>query len=711
MKTLLLILASFAAFGQTTTYPGAIDTNASLFVTGDNLQTTLSAAMTTGDSAAVVASATGITANMIVTVCDTFTTVGSGSNNTATKCTAFEHMLVTAVNGNILTVTRGVAGTSARAHVSGRLISVLIDSAHVKVLKDAVIAIETALGPNLANVPTSPLLSSSQYDFAAQTPGGSLSVGSNVITMTPCPLGVNGTNTSYTMYLSGGTGTAEAALLTGGTCTSGAATGTVILTCANTHSGAWTIQSAASGIPEAIWAAPNFATVFVPAGAWPVYGTITKPATKIVSIRGEGSGASLLQAFFAAGHTIYFDAGYVGYQYQGVSGLRFVAGIARTSGSDLYAVNAQYADFSDLYAANGYTAYTFENFVSTTARGLRASNMSRYGLELKCTAAACGGVFSDILLGMGAASPAAAIVTAGAGSFAGMLWDNVVLQGGAYNLYVDPLGGIINEFQISNLQVDSATTTAVALTSSVGGSANGFSISNVRVSPASGGGAFYVGKAYSNVAISDVTGAKVGNVSSVIIDGATNVSLQNVSIVGGNNAGGGDVGLLITDAAGQVTTNVSVDNCHFGEQNPPNSGLTVSAAAHVGLRIASSTFFGTVPASDSNTNKTLYQNVVFGTSTTALQSLMNYIGTTGGVNNAITGTLTGAVVQSGLCVTVQLAHSLQSGANTFALNGGAAVAIKKATDPTADLGTALTTSGLINLCYRATGPAWLATGQ
>ena len=115
MKTItLFLLAASVALAQTTNYPSALDTNTSLFVTADNIQTQLSSAMAAVDTVAVVASSTGFVPNMIATVCDATTSVSGGG----TRCTTWEHMLVTAVNGNVLTVTRGFAGTSARAHAS-----------------------------------------------------------------------------------------------------------------------------------------------------------------------------------------------------------------------------------------------------------------------------------------------------------------------------------------------------------------------------------------------------------------------------------------------------------------------------------------------------------------------------------------------------------------------------------------------------------------
>ncbi len=85
------------------------------------------------------------------------------------------------------------------------------------------------------------------YNFS-QSPGGSLSIGSNTISMAPCPYLYTG---NY-VYVSGGTGTAEASIITGGTCTPGASSGTLIVTSANTHSGAWTISSASGGIEETL---------------------------------------------------------------------------------------------------------------------------------------------------------------------------------------------------------------------------------------------------------------------------------------------------------------------------------------------------------------------------------------------------------------------------------------------------------------------------
>ena len=150
-------------------------------------------------------------------------------------------------------------------------------------------AIEAALGPNMGNVANAglPFLVSSNYVFAPQSPGGNLTVGTNVITLTPVPKGVNGTDTHHWLYISGGTGTAEPVLITGGAAVAGNPSGTLIVTCANTHSGAWTIATATSGVQEAIVAAGAPARIVMPAGTLPMHGPVFVPINGYV-IEGQG---------------------------------------------------------------------------------------------------------------------------------------------------------------------------------------------------------------------------------------------------------------------------------------------------------------------------------------------------------------------------------------------------------------------------------------
>lgn len=110
--------------------------------------------------------------------------------------------------------------------------------------------------PNTGNSTTArfnslPTVAAADYVFPAQTPGGSLVSGNNTVTLTPVPLGVNGTDTGHYLYVSAGSGAAESCLITGGTAVSGGTSGTVVINCSNVHNGAWTIQSATEGLKEA----------------------------------------------------------------------------------------------------------------------------------------------------------------------------------------------------------------------------------------------------------------------------------------------------------------------------------------------------------------------------------------------------------------------------------------------------------------------------
>lgn len=56
-------------------------------------------------------------------------------------------------------------------------------------------------------------------------------------------------------------------------------------------------------------------------------------------------------------------------------------------------------------------------------------------------------------------------------------------------------------------------------------------------------------------------------------------------------------------------------------------------------------------------------------------------------------------------------YTLQAGANTLDYIGGGAVAIKVATNPANDLGTAYAANGVIELVYSSGATAWVCMAQ
>ncbi len=517
--------------------------------------------------------------------------------------------------------------------------------------------------PNTGNLTTTefadePYLVSNDYNFTPQASSGDLIAGNTLVTLTPVPNGINwnnGNNNHWLRAVGGTDPTGVCYIVTAGpgTAVSGAAAGTLTLNCAAQHRGAYTLASATNGIQESIYAAPAFSTVFVPAGAHPTYAPIVKPATAKVSIVCAGSDVANINAQFAAGNTLYVDTAYAGYYTQTVRGCGFLPGVVRTSGSELSVINAQYGDFDDLYAGSAYTAFTFENFQSPNIGNLRSTATTHYALELKCTGGSvCGGSIHDLLFSMAAGAPAGIIISAApASAFAGIKGVNWTVQGGTYNIYANPLDGALNEIQLNNYEGDGATAFSLMFDSGAGGTGNGLGITDARISPAAGGQLAYFGKAYSHISASDWTGSKVGNVPSVTVDGATSVSFHNISIDGGNNAGGADQGLLITAASGQVVTDFSCVGCQFGLRNPPNLGLNITAAAHVGLKFEASDFRGVAAVSDNNTNRTVYSGYVRGVtnvigtvaSGAAITAPINPVFTVSGTTQIVTinGGLTG----------------------------------------------------------------------
>lgn len=257
-------------------FPGRVATNADLIVAVDRQQTSLLLPMAATDTVMTVLNPSMIGAYNLLSI-----------DNEIVKTTG-------APAGNVVPISRGFDGTVPAAHLANALVSGFIDAYHHNALVAEVEAIETALGPNLSQISGagSPLVFSYQYNFVPQTPGGTLSTGNQVITLTPVPKGVNGSDVNHYLYISGGTGTAEAVLITGGTAVSGAASGTVIVNCANTHSGAWTIQSATAGIFEAYISLPaTGGVVRVLASASPIniYGKMVFTSPKRVLILGDGA--------------------------------------------------------------------------------------------------------------------------------------------------------------------------------------------------------------------------------------------------------------------------------------------------------------------------------------------------------------------------------------------------------------------------------------
>jgi len=99
---------------------------------------------------------------------------------------------------------------------------------------------------------STPVVNTAPYSWNEIPPHATaLQVGTNTVTLTPCPRGVNGTDVWHYLYVSV-TGTPEVVLITGGTCTSGARSGTIEFAANYPHPIGYSIGSATDGVQEAV---------------------------------------------------------------------------------------------------------------------------------------------------------------------------------------------------------------------------------------------------------------------------------------------------------------------------------------------------------------------------------------------------------------------------------------------------------------------------
>jgi hypothetical protein len=138
-----------------------------------------------------------------------------------------------------------------------------------------------------------PFINAAEYNFSWTNGSGvtgnlSAAGAGKILTFAFLPSGLVVSNS---VYLTGGTGTAESVLITATTGTAGAP-GTITVTTANVHGGAWQVQSASSGIQEAVVSGVDGSTVFIPPGHSFVYASIN--VNKSISFLGSNTNTQLL---------------------------------------------------------------------------------------------------------------------------------------------------------------------------------------------------------------------------------------------------------------------------------------------------------------------------------------------------------------------------------------------------------------------------------
>lgn len=313
---------------------------------------------------------------------------------------------------------------------------------------------------NKPTIPTQvnlPFLNSNDYNFTPQQPGGSLIVGANAITLNPMPSGLSAAsiNNSY-LYISNGTGAAENVLIVGWTST------TVTVTCANTHSGAWTIQSDTDGIQEAIIAAGPIGRVVIPAGLHTIRGKITIPGSYKTSLRGSGAFTTILQTSITTGDFILYNTGAAAGVDLGDFGINDLTGTFHTSGAMIKILNRPYGVVSNIWMDNAYDGIIVGDNSNTFYSNIFISCFHN-GLTIQSTVQSGGG-YCNILVSTNGANAIAYLIT---GQTVGVSFTacgcgaaiNTTTNYGVYIL--QPSVGLSNELCFTNCILDGHGTTII----------------------------------------------------------------------------------------------------------------------------------------------------------------------------------------------------------------------------------------------------------
>lgn len=741
MKIVIGLLLAVSAWGQA--YPSNIYNP---YIAKNNIQTKLQAAMSPSDTVAVVSNPAGWVPQMLAYICD--------STTSSLTCTGtYEILVVTNVSGNVLTVTRGIDGTTAISHGAGKSFSNNPVAAYINSANTEIKAIENTLGPNLSNVTGSGgFLVSTAYNFPPQTPGNSLTAGTNVIDLVPCPNGVNGSNTHHYLYISGGTGTAEAALITGGSCTSGASLGTVIVTTANTHTGAWTIKSATAGIQEAAYSIPN-PNIQVPSGTFDLYGTLWPPTN--TSIQCAGQGGTILQWNVTNGKMFDVERQNFAFRYCRISQIGtatsgfgiYTAG----AGSGISGANADQVDITNVWVDGFYDnifidgsgqAVNLTGVTSANAKhdGITGNGAQGYWQNITSE----GNANNSVTIGTCAATPNCgwSPYISGLQTFNNGGWGlessfHIQISGQSSFFNADKLGAIhlIGPNQSGGFIADawiqfegvtgsfgsSSTARGILIDSGVDSTV----VQNINFLDIPGNCIENHGGLSTFAQINDIGGCGQGlppstppvsgNIYSIKSTGQENIFTGNhaqspyyisgsFNVITNNSIGtsSGSTPVLYLPSSGHTTFS---NNFLF---NASGGGVGFQCDAGGGsLSFSSNVIMGTI----ANNCPTTVLNVMTGTanviSTAVLTSgtTENWIATQGGSNNAITLTLNDSqgspvpLVQ-GLKLTFRLStNTLQAGANTIVFNGSAAKDLKSSRNPANNIGTAYAAGGMVSVMY------------
>jgi hypothetical protein len=583
MKIVLAIALASISLAQnpnTAAYPGRVATDTDLLVATNNVTTTLTIPLGVGDTTITVASTTGIQVPTALSIDSEIIKVCSKGSTTFTVCSS----------------GRGFDGTTPTTHNVNAAVNFFVVSDFHNQAAAEIKAIETTLGTNFVAPPQ--LLSTSTYDFASQAPGGSLTAGIGAsVTLTPCPLGVNGGDTNHYLYISGGSGTAEAVLLAGGSCTSGAATGSVIFTPANSHSGAWTIKSASSGIKECFVLAGNGGSCYTPSGTSNFYAPLYLDWNQF-SWRGSGNSSIIQQQFVGDGIIVGPPA--LTSTYLTVSDLNavwgFGVGTYGSSGAIWVFKNIGQGFFNNLKAFLAYEGFRFNGVQQATWSNMQSiSGQIAYHWVSNPSSINLGGVWNN-LEGETQAGGTCLLVEP---IIAGVSITNINVGGlAAYGIRIVPSavgGSFLNELVVDGGFIDSSTVSALAVTYVAGGVetvANTMHFSNMRMHSIGSAPTVDIsllgGYMFSNVSVVNAGTGKAISLAGVRNSQFTNCLIDVSSVAAVPVA-------FVAGTGGEVNSNINFSGNQVGFNDmTPTTALNSDTSAGTGIKFSANRFNGAI---------------------------------------------------------------------------------------------------------------------
>lgn len=447
-------------------------------------------------------------------------------------------------------------------------------------------------------------VNSNDYNFPAQTcvTGCTINAGSpSTITVAPVPLGVNGANTSYNVYISGGTGTAEYCPVSGGSAVAGSASGTLTITCIHAHSGAWSVQSDSAGIAEASQATAGNTEILTPAGFIAINGPFTLIGAG-QSLVGQGSYGTVLLRQYSDSTDMVSLTGGTNLRNMGFgsnTGGLITGGMIFVTGSDSVLYNLRLIDAS--------TSTCSARFITVSAAArilidyINAGEATTYGVYWTGSS---GGTMTNINIGSTATNMVA--IYEESGSLNGSVWNLQTQGSNSITFAMSPQSGHqVSEQIIDNVTLDSAHQAGLyAIAGS--GTIGGVTLSNFRISVF---GSPVIVSGVVDLTLNGFDVAVVTNNSGAgqirVISG-TNVQIRNSQIING----GGITGYngIIASEGGATVAGLQIENsvvCKILVNGILDTGcgfgIFVGAGATNYLQITGNDLGGTTPLSDSST--------------------------------------------------------------------------------------------------------------